>query len=79
MAKAAEGMIRDAALGKDAGAAKRWALRKLGIKAQGDIRAEITFLQSPPNSITVELKGSSNPLIDSGEMRAAVTFKVEER
>ncbi|PHP66545.1 hypothetical protein CSC94_12715 [Zhengella mangrovi] len=52
---------------------------KLGILAQGDIQSEITTLSSPPNSpVTVARKGSSNPLIDSGEMRGAVTWKVEE-
>lgn len=50
-------------------------LSKLGILAQGDIQEEITNLSSPPNSpVTVKLKGSSNPLIDSGEMRGAVTW-----
>jgi Holliday junction resolvase RusA-like endonuclease len=53
-------------------------MQKLGIKAQGDIQAEITSLMSPPNSpVTIALKGSSKPLIDSGEMRQAVTFKVD--
>lgn len=55
-------------------------LSKLGILAQGDIQEEITALSSPPNSpVTIELKGSSNPLIDSGEMRGAVTYKVDRR
>ncbi|MCO6407359.1 hypothetical protein GTW23_04160 [Hoeflea alexandrii] len=54
-------------------------LSKLGIKAQGDIQTEITSLSSPPNSsVTIEMKGSSNPLIDNGEMRAAVTWKIDE-
>jgi len=54
-------------------------MNKLGILAQGDIRGEITSLASPPNSpVTVALKGSSNPLIDSGGMRAAVTWKVDK-
>jgi HK97 gp10 family phage protein len=54
-------------------------LSKLGILGQGDIQAEITALMSPPNSpVTVALKGSSKPLIDSGEMRGAVTYKVDE-
>jgi len=57
----------------------RTVLSKLGIQAQGDIQAEITSLQSPPNSpVTIEIKGSSKPLIDSGEMRGAVTWKVNE-
>jgi len=54
-------------------------LGRLGILATGDIQSEITSLSSPPNSpVTIALKGSSNPLIDSGEMRAAVTWKVDE-
>lgn len=54
-------------------------LKKLGIKAQGDIQGEITSLSSPANSpTTIKLKGSSNPLIDSGEMRGAVTWKIDE-
>lgn len=53
-------------------------MSKLGIVAQGDIQAEITSLSSPPNSpVTIARKGSSKPLIDSGEMRGAVTFKVD--
>ena len=53
-------------------------LSKLGILAQGDIQAEITSLRSPPNAdVTIALKGSSNPLIDTGEMRQAVTWKIE--
>ncbi|KQV83241.1 hypothetical protein [Rhizobium sp. Root1220] len=57
----------------------RTVLSKLGITAQGDIQAEITSLQSPPNSpVTIAIKGSSNPLISSGEMRGAVTWKVNE-
>ena len=57
----------------------RTVLSKLGVIAQGDVQAEITSLASPPNSpVTIKLKGSSNPLIDEGEMRAAVTWKVDE-
>ena len=57
----------------------RQTLSKLGILAQGDIQSEITSLSSPANSpATIELKGSSKPLIDTGEMRAAVTWKVDE-
>jgi hypothetical protein len=33
---------------------------------------------TPPNSpVTIALKGSSKPLIDTGEMRGAVTWKVD--
>ena len=56
----------------------RKALSRLGILAQGDVQSEITSLSSPPNSpVTIALKGSDNPLIDSGEMRGAVTWKVD--
>lgn len=54
-------------------------LSKLGILAQGHIQDEITMLRSPPNAAsTIAAKGSSNPLIDDGEMRGAVTWKVDQ-
>lgn len=50
---------------------------RLGAKIQGDIQERMRELQSPPNSpITVENKGSSNPLIASGELRRRVTYRV---
>ena len=53
-------------------------LNKLGSLAQGDVQAEITSLNSPPNSaITIAMKGSSKPLIDTGAMRQAVTWVLE--
>lgn len=55
------------------------AMSRLGLKAQGDIQKEISSLMSPPNSpVTIALKGSSKPLIDTGEMRQSVTYKVED-
>ena len=55
-------------------------LRKIGIVAQGDIQHEIEVLDTPPNAqSTIDRKGSSNPLIDTGEMRQAVTYKVSKR
>lgn len=70
MAASAEQIVKDANTGPT--------LQKLGILAQGDIQAEITSLSSPPNSpVTIARKGSSKPLIDTGEMRQAVTFKVD--
>jgi hypothetical protein len=72
--------IVDAALsGTSTSAAKRQTLQKLGVSAQGDIQSEITSLRSPPNSpVTIARKGSSNPLIDSGQLRQSVTYKVED-
>lgn len=53
-------------------------LSKLGVIAQGDVEMEITTFSSPPNSpLTVKLKGSNKPLIDSGEMRGAVQYEVD--
>ena len=49
----------------------------LGTMAQQDVQQKITTLSDPPNSeVTVELKGSSNPLIDTGAMRQAIRYKV---
>ncbi|UQS95081.1 hypothetical protein Pam3_10 [Pseudanabaena phage Pam3] len=56
----------------------RAVLAKLGAEATVDVQEEITNLKSPPNSpTTIRLKGSSNPLIDTGEMRAKTTWKIE--
>jgi hypothetical protein len=50
---------------------------KLGVKAQGDVQREIVSLRSPANSdLTVKIKGSSNPLIDTGHMLQSVTYQV---
>lgn len=49
---------------------------KLGIVFADDIRQEIVDLDSPANApSTVAKKGSSNPLIDTGEMKNAVTYQ----
>lgn len=67
---------RDAFLG---GTSLKTIVQKLGILAQGDIQSEITTLSSPPNSpITIKRKGSSNPLIDTGQMRQSVTWQVKD-
>ena len=51
---------------------------RLGEVARGDIVESITQLDTPPNAPkTIARKGSSNPLIDTGFLRANVTFKVE--
>ena len=52
-------------------------LRQLGLLAQGYIQTEIRILNRPPNApATIRRKGSSNPLIDTGEMRQAVTYEI---
>lgn len=53
------------------------ALGSVGLMAQALIRAKITALRDPPNAeITKERKGSSNPLIDTGQLRGSVTWEV---
>ncbi|RIX97169.1 hypothetical protein D3218_19100 [Aureimonas flava] len=79
MAAAARRILRGIMAGENGATLKREALERLGALAQGDIQKEITSLRSPPNSpLTIALKGSSNPLIDTGEMRAAVTWTIED-
>lgn len=53
------------------------ALTAFAEKVASDVRRNITELRSPPNApSTVERKGSSNPLIDTGSMRNAVSGRV---
>lgn len=53
------------------------ALSKAGELFVGFIQKEITNLKEPPNAeSTILKKGSSNPLIDSGDMRQSVQWKL---
>lgn len=52
-------------------------LERVGIVATGKVQQYMTDLRSPPNApSTIAKKGSSNPLISSGAMRASVTYSV---
>lgn len=52
-------------------------LERVGIVAVGNVQQYMTDLKTPPNApSTIAKKGSSNPLIDSGAMRASVTYSV---
>lgn len=52
-------------------------MTRVGLEAEGAIKQYITDLDSPPNAAsTVRKKGSSNPLIDTGNMRDSVTSAV---
>lgn len=52
-------------------------LNVLGNVMTGDIKKEITDIKTPANSQeTINKKGSSNPLIDTGLLRNSITFKV---
>jgi len=53
------------------------ALRVLGTYMKKEIQAKITSLDTPPNApSTIARKGSSNPLIATGQMRQSVDYEV---
>lgn len=52
-------------------------LTRIGIRASSDAKRRLTELRDPPNALTtIAKKGSSNPLIDTGALRNAITFEV---
>ena len=53
------------------------ALNMIGLIAVGKVQQYMTELQDPPNApSTVKKKGSSNPLINDGHLRGAVTYSI---
>lgn len=53
-------------------------LEAVGVVAAGAVKVYMTELKTPPNAAsTIRKKGSSNPLIDTGAMRASVTYQVQ--
>lgn len=61
--------------GKDA----RGSLVKIGLQGEQALKNSITELQDPPNApSTIRRKKSSNPLIDTGLMRASISHKIGE-
>ena len=59
----------------------RWenqGLERIGAVVAGAIQQSIRDLRDPPNApATIERKGSSNPLIDTGFMRLSVSWRVQ--
>lgn len=54
-------------------------LSRMGLQAQGDIQRSISSNTPPPLSpVTVQRKGSTATLIDTGEMRSRVSFVIDE-
>lgn len=52
-------------------------LEQVGVVAAGAVQEYMTDLRTPPNApSTIERKGSDNPLIEDGHLRAAVTHAV---
>ena len=53
-------------------------LEAVGLLLSSKIKEYATELSKPPNSsFTVEEKGSSNPLVDTGAMIGGITFRVK--
>ena len=51
----------------------------IGAAARNDVVRKINTLSEPPNApLTIALKGSDNPLIDTGHMRSSVTWEIED-
>lgn len=57
--------------------AVRRKFERVGAFAVGDVKRKITDLRTPPNApSTIRRKGSDNPLIDTGRLRASIDFEV---
>ncbi len=55
-------------------------IERFGLWVQGEIQKRMAQGIPPPLAeSTIEQKGSSVPLIDTGQMRSSVTFKVEKK
>lgn len=53
------------------------ALKRLGEWAVGELKKSIIELRTPANApSTIRIKGSSNPLIDTGTMLNTITYKI---
>ena len=61
------------------GAGPRQNLEALALKCAGEVQAMIAGGIAPPNApSTIAKKGSSTPLIDTGQLRPSITGKVEQ-
>lgn len=55
-------------------------LNTIGVLAVSNVQQYMTQLRTPPNAAsTVAKKGSSNPLIDTGELKGSVNYKIVTR
>lgn len=53
--------------------------KMIGLLLASKIKQYARDLKSPPNSaLTVQWKGSSNPLVDTGDMINSITYEVEK-
>lgn len=74
-AKRVDGMIQSGLEAiKQGRASTKHVLGTVGEYMTGKVQAKIVSLRTPPNSpATIARKGSSNPLIDTGQMRQSIT------
>ena len=56
------------------------ALETIGVQMQTTIQEYLTNVNAPPNHpLTIREKGSSNPLVDEGRLRSAISYKIRSR
>lgn len=53
-------------------------LSQLGLKAAGDIQRSMPGTPPPNAPSTIRMKGSSTTLVDTGQMRQSVTWKLDQ-
>lgn len=74
--KVIEVLFRQVLMGEQS---KRKALGIIGAAVKADIQQKIVTLRDPPNAErTIEAKGSSNPLINDGQLKNSITWRVRE-
>lgn len=55
-------------------------LKLIGLEQEAAVKQTIVDLRSPPNApSTIKAKGSSNPLIDTGEMRNKISSELRNK
>lgn len=55
-------------------------LSQLGSIGEGDVKKTIVDFKSPPNSdLTIKIKGTDNPLVDSSHMVGSVSWALEAK
>lgn len=70
-------IIDTLATGVESGTPMNQTLEQVGAIAAGAAQVYMTELRDPPNApSTIAQKGSDNPLIDTGALRASVSYKV---
>jgi phage gpG-like protein len=72
-------MVRTAGEDIVAGRGLDRSLKLAGLRVVGDIQQKIADGIPPPNSpVTIARKGSSKPLVDSGQLRQSLSFEVRK-